>query len=100
MLNETTILNVDIHPTATLAPRDISSRAAKERCDAGYGVGDSGLAVFLDFRDAIRRDGEDVIRKKYGNLFHMYNKITAEDPYKQPMRIFPAVHYTMGGLVG
>ena len=81
-----------------LAPRDISSRAAKERCDAGHGVGDSGLAVFLDFRDAIRRDGEDVIRKKYGNLFHMYNKITAEDPYKQPMRIFPAVHYTMGGL--
>jgi succinate dehydrogenase / fumarate reductase flavoprotein subunit len=81
-----------------LAPRDISSRAAKERCDAGHGVGDSGLAVFLDFRDAIKRDGEDVIRKKYGNLFHMYNKITAEDPYKQPMRIFPAVHYTMGGL--
>lgn len=81
-----------------LAPRDISSRAAKERCDAGHGVGESGLAVFLDFRDAIRRDGEDVIRKKYGNLFHMYNKITAEDPYKQPMRIFPAVHYTMGGL--
>ncbi|MEJ7595430.1 MAG: fumarate reductase/succinate dehydrogenase flavoprotein subunit [Planctomycetaceae bacterium] len=81
-----------------LAPRDISSRAAKERCDAGHGVGDSGLAVFLDFRDAIQRDGEDVVRKKYGNLFHMYNKITAEDPYKQPMRIFPAVHYTMGGL--
>jgi succinate dehydrogenase / fumarate reductase flavoprotein subunit len=81
-----------------LAPRDISSRAAKERCDAGHGVGESGLAVFLDFRDAIRRDGEEVIRKKYGNLFHMYNKITAEDPYKQPMRIFPAVHYTMGGL--
>jgi succinate dehydrogenase / fumarate reductase flavoprotein subunit len=81
-----------------LAPRDISSRAAKERCDGGHGVGDSGLAVFLDFRDAIKRDGEDAIRKKYGNLFHMYNKITAEDPYKQPMRIFPAVHYTMGGL--
>ena len=81
-----------------LAPRDISSRAAKERCDAGHGVGDTGLSVFLDFRDAIRRDGEDAIRKKYGNLFHMYNKITAEDPYKQPMRIFPAVHYTMGGL--
>jgi succinate dehydrogenase / fumarate reductase flavoprotein subunit len=81
-----------------LAPRDISSRAAKERCDAGHGVGESGLAVFLDFRDAITRDGEDVVRKKYGNLFHMYNKITAEDPYKQPMRIFPAVHYAMGGL--
>ena len=74
-----------------LAPRDISSRAAKERCDAGFGVGESGLAVFLDFRDAIKRDGEDVIRKKYGNLLHMYNKITAEDPYKAPMRIFPAV---------
>jgi succinate dehydrogenase / fumarate reductase flavoprotein subunit len=81
-----------------LAPRDISSRAAKERCDAGNGVGETGLAVFLDFRDAIKRDGEEVIRKKYGNLFHMYNKITAEDPYHQPMRIFPAVHYTMGGL--
>lgn len=81
-----------------LAPRDISSRAAKERCDAGHGVGESGLAVFLDFRDAIARDGEDVIRKKYGNLFHMYHKITAENPYRQPMRIFPAVHYTMGGL--
>jgi succinate dehydrogenase / fumarate reductase flavoprotein subunit len=81
-----------------LAPRDISSRAAKERCDAGYGVGESGLAVFLDFRDAIKRDGEEAIRKRYGNLFHMYHKITAEDPYKTPMRIFPAVHYTMGGL--
>lgn len=81
-----------------LAPRDISSRAAKERCDAGFGVGESGLAVYLDFRDAINRDGEDVIRKKYGNLFHMYEKITAENPYKDPMRIFPAVHYTMGGL--
>ena len=81
-----------------LAPRDVSSRAAKERCDAGHGIGESGLAVFLDFQEAIKRDGEDVIRKKYGNLFHMYNKITAENPYKQPMRIFPAVHYTMGGL--
>lgn len=81
-----------------LAPRDISSRAAKERCDAGYGVGDSGLAVYLDFRDAIKRDGEDVVRKKYGNLFHMYEKITAENPYEVPMRIYPAVHYTMGGL--
>ncbi|MFM8477235.1 MAG: fumarate reductase/succinate dehydrogenase flavoprotein subunit [Planctomycetaceae bacterium] len=81
-----------------LAPRDIASRAAKERTDAGYGVGESGLAVYLDFRDAIVRDGEDVVRKKYGNLFHMYAKITAEDPYKVPMRIYPAVHYTMGGL--
>ncbi|MEY3175327.1 MAG: Fumarate reductase flavoprotein subunit [Planctomycetota bacterium] len=81
-----------------LAPRDIASRAAKERTDAGFGVGESGLAVYLDFRDAIARDGEDVVRKKYGNLFHMYAKITAEDPYKVPMRIYPAVHYTMGGL--
>ena len=81
-----------------LAPRDISSRAAKERCDAGYGVGQTGLAVYLDFRDAINRDGEDVIRRKYGNLFHMYEKITADNPYKMPMRIYPAVHYTMGGL--
>jgi succinate dehydrogenase / fumarate reductase, flavoprotein subunit len=81
-----------------LVPRDVASRAAKERCDAGFGVGDTGLAVYLDFRDAIQRDGEDVIRSKYGNLFHMYQKITAENPYKTPMRIYPAVHYTMGGL--
>jgi succinate dehydrogenase / fumarate reductase flavoprotein subunit len=81
-----------------LVPRDVASRAAKERCDAGFGVGDTNLAVYLDFRDAIKRVGEDAIRKKYGNLFHMYHKITAEDPYKVPMKIFPAVHYTMGGL--
>ena len=81
-----------------LVPRDVASRAAKERCDSGYGVGDSGLAVYLDFRDAIQRDGEDVVRRKYGNLFHMYEKITAENPYQVPMKIFPAVHYTMGGL--
>jgi succinate dehydrogenase / fumarate reductase flavoprotein subunit len=81
-----------------LVPRDVASRAAKERCDAGYGVGGTGLSVYLDFRDAIRRDGEDTIRAKYGNLFQMYEKITAEDPYRVPMRIFPAVHYTMGGL--
>jgi succinate dehydrogenase / fumarate reductase flavoprotein subunit len=81
-----------------LVPRDVASRAAKERCDAGHGVGETGLAVFLDFRDAIQRDGEDVVRKKYGNLFHMYEKITAENPYQVPMKIFPAVHYTMGGL--
>ena len=81
-----------------LVPRDVASRAAKERCDGGYGVGDSGLAVYLDFRDAIRRDGEDVVRRKYGNLFHMYEKITADNPYSTPMRIYPAVHYTMGGL--
>ncbi len=81
-----------------LVPRDVASRASKERCDAGFGVGQTGLAVYLDFRDAIKRDGEDTIRKKYGNLFHMYQKITAENPYKVPMKIYPAVHYTMGGL--
>ena len=81
-----------------LVPRDVASRAAKERCDAGYGVGETRLAVYLDFRDAILRDGEDAIRKKYGNLFHMYEKITAENPYRVPMKIYPAVHYTMGGL--
>lgn len=81
-----------------LVPRDVASRAAKERCDAGFGVGETGLAVYLDFRDAIQRDGEDTIRAKYGNLFHMYEKITADNPYQVPMRIFPAVHYTMGGL--
>lgn len=81
-----------------LAPRDISSRAAKERCDAGYGVGQSGMSVYLDFAQAIQRDGEATIRAKYGNLFHMYERITAENPYQQPMRIYPAVHYTMGGL--
>ncbi|MBT6156847.1 MAG: fumarate reductase/succinate dehydrogenase flavoprotein subunit [Planctomycetaceae bacterium] len=81
-----------------LVPRDVASRAAKERCDEGFGVGATEKAVFLDFRDAIKRDGESVIRAKYGNLFHMYQKITAENPYEVPMRIYPAVHYTMGGL--
>ncbi len=81
-----------------LVPRDVASRAAKERCDAGYGVGATGLSVFLDFRDAIQRDGIETIRAKYGNLFQMYEKITADDPYRVPMRIYPAVHYTMGGL--
>ncbi|MEX1023807.1 MAG: fumarate reductase/succinate dehydrogenase flavoprotein subunit [Planctomycetota bacterium] len=81
-----------------LVPRDVASRAAKERCDAGYGVGETGLAVFLDFRDAIQREGEDTIRARYGNLFQMYEKITGDDPYSTPMRIYPAVHYTMGGL--
>ncbi len=81
-----------------LAPRDISSRAAKERCDAGYGVGVGGMSVFLDFAAAIQRDGEGTIRAKYGNLFDMYAQITGENPYKTPMRIYPAVHYTMGGL--
>jgi succinate dehydrogenase / fumarate reductase flavoprotein subunit len=81
-----------------LAPRDIASRSAKEACDTGRGVGPGGLGVYLDFGDAIQRVGEDGIKKKYGNLFHMYQKITAENPYKTPMRIYPAVHYTMGGL--
>jgi len=81
-----------------LAPRDISSRAAKEACDEGRGVGPGGLGVYLDFADSIRRLGENVIRERYGNLFEMYERITGEDGYKVPMRIFPAVHYTMGGL--
>ena len=81
-----------------LAPRDIASRSAKEACDAGRGVGPGGLGVYLDFSDSINRLGEDAIRKRYGNLFHMYQKITAENPYQTPMRIYPAVHYTMGGL--
>jgi succinate dehydrogenase / fumarate reductase, flavoprotein subunit len=81
-----------------LAPRDISSRAAKEVCDDGRGVGPSGRGVYLDFADAIKRLGEDRIRERYGNLFEVYEKITGEDAYKVPMRIYPAVHYTMGGL--
>ena len=81
-----------------LAPRDISSRAAKEVCDEGRGVGPGGRGVYLDFADAIRRLGEDTIRERYGNLFDIYAKITGEDAYKMPMRIYPAVHYTMGGL--
>jgi succinate dehydrogenase / fumarate reductase, flavoprotein subunit len=81
-----------------LAPRDISSRSAKEACDDGRGVGDSGLGVYLDFSDAISSLGQDKIAERYGNLFHMYQKITGENPYKRPMRIYPAVHYTMGGL--
>jgi succinate dehydrogenase / fumarate reductase flavoprotein subunit len=81
-----------------LAPRDISSRAAKEVCDEGRGVGPGGRGVYLDFADAIKRLGEDVIRERYGNLFEVYEKITGESAYKVPMRIYPAVHYTMGGL--
>jgi len=81
-----------------LAPRDISSRSAKEACDDGRGVGETGYGVYLDFSDAINRLGEDTIRERYGNLFEMYEKITAENPYKVPMRIYPASHYTMGGL--
>ncbi len=81
-----------------LSPRDIASRAAKEVCDEGRGVGPGGRGVYLDFADAIKRVGEDKIRERYGNLFEMYQRITDEDPYKVPMRIYPAVHYTMGGL--
>ena len=81
-----------------LAPRDISSRAAKEVCDEGRGVAPTGLGVYLDFKDAIERLGEDVIRSRYSNLFQMYEKISGDNPYKTPMQIFPAVHYTMGGL--
>jgi succinate dehydrogenase / fumarate reductase, flavoprotein subunit len=81
-----------------LVPRDVASRAAKAVCDEGRGVGETGLAVYLDFADAIKRLGMDVIRARYGNLFHMYQKITDQDPYRTPMRIYPAVHYTMGGL--
>jgi succinate dehydrogenase / fumarate reductase flavoprotein subunit len=81
-----------------LAPRDISSRAAKEVCDEGRGVGESGRGVYLDFADAIARVGEKTISERYGNLFHIYGKITGENAYERPMRIYPAVHYTMGGL--
>src|SRR6266700_3518457 len=81
-----------------LAPRDIASRATKEVCDEGRGVGPGSLGVYLDFADAIRRLGENKIRERYGNLFDMYEKITGENAYRTPMRIYPAVHYTMGGL--
>jgi succinate dehydrogenase / fumarate reductase flavoprotein subunit len=81
-----------------LVPRDVASRNAKAVCDEGRGVGESGLAVYLDFADAIQRLGADVIRERYGNLFDMYTKITDEDPYRVPMRIYPAIHYAMGGL--
>ncbi len=81
-----------------LVPRDVASRNAKQQCDEGRGVGPTGYAVYLDLRDAIERDGSDVIKKKYGNLFQMYERITGEDPYNTPMMIYPAVHYVMGGL--
>ncbi|MBO5977536.1 MAG: fumarate reductase/succinate dehydrogenase flavoprotein subunit [Bacteroidales bacterium] len=81
-----------------LVPRDVASRAAKERCDAGFGVNNTGLAVFLDFSDAINRLGKDVVEARYGNLFQMYEKITDSNPYEEPMMIFPAIHYTMGGI--
>lgn len=80
-----------------LVPRDVASRAAKERCDAGFGVGNTGLAVYLDFSDAINRLGENVVRARYGNLFQMYEKIVDDNPYETPMMIYPAIHYTMGG---
>ncbi len=81
-----------------LVPRDVASRAAKERCDAGFGVNNTGLAVFLDFSSAINRLGKDVVEARYGNLFQMYEKITNDNPYETPMMIFPAIHYTMGGI--
>ncbi len=81
-----------------LVPRDVASRAAKERCDAGYGVGSTGLAVYLDFKDAINRLGKNVIEARYGNLFQMYEKIVDDNPYETPMMIYPAIHYTMGGV--
>jgi len=81
-----------------LVPRDVGSRAVKERCDAGYGVGKTGLAVYLDFRDAIKKQGKKAIEDKYGNLFELYKIITGKDPYDEPMMIYPAGHYTMGGL--
>jgi succinate dehydrogenase / fumarate reductase flavoprotein subunit len=87
------------YPTyGNLAPRDISSRAAKQVCDEGRGVGASGFGVYLDFGEAVKRLGEGTIREKYGNLFEMYERITDENPYQAPMRIYPATHYTMGGL--
>jgi len=81
-----------------LVPRDVASRAAKERCDAGFGVGNTGLAVYLDFSDAINRLGKNVVEQRYGNLFQMYEKIVNDNPYETPMMIFPALHYTMGGI--
>ena len=81
-----------------LVPRDVASRAANERCDAGYGVGSTGLAVYLDFKDAIERLGRDAVEARYGNLFQMYEKIVDENPYETPMMIYPAIHYTMGGI--
>ena len=88
-----------IYPAfGNLVPRDVASRAAKNVCDEGRGVGKSGLGVYLDFKAAVEKMGEDKVRERYGNLFDMYAKITDENPYKQPMRIYPAVHYTMGGV--
>jgi len=90
--------SANIRATAILAPRDIASRAAKEVCDEGAASAPAGRGVYLDFSGAIKRFGESVIEERYGNLFEMYQRITAENAYEQPMRIYPAVHYTMGGL--
>ena len=88
-----------IYPSfGNLVPRDVASRAAKTMCDEGLGVGPGGLGVYLDFADAIERMGREAVSAKYGNLFDMYQRITAENPYETPMRIYPAIHYTMGGL--
>ena len=88
-----------IYPSfGNLVPRDVASRNSKNMCDAGFGVGATGLAVYLDFASAIQREGEDKIRARYGNLFDMYQQITDQNPYKEPMMIYPAIHYTMGGL--
>src|SRR5690606_9709159 len=81
-----------------LVPRDVASRAAKERCDSGYGVGTTGLAVYLDFAEAIQRLGRSVVEARYGNLFQMYEKIVDDNPYETPMMLYPAIHYTMGGI--
>ena len=94
----TIIWSAAIPSFGNLVPRDVASRNAKEVCDEGRGVGPGGQGVYLDFADAIRRLGEDMVREKYGNLFDMYEEITGENAYKVPMRIYPAVHYTMGGL--
>ena len=94
----TTTSNGVIPSFGNLVPRDVASRAAKQQSDEGFGVGDTGLSVYLDFKEAIERLGIEIIKARYGNLFEMYERITAEDPYKVPMRIYPAIHYTMGGL--
>ncbi len=95
---ETISSKEDIRHFGNLVPRDVSSRAIKERCDSGYGVGETKLAVYIDFRDAISKQGKKSIENKYGNLFEMYMTITGSDPYEEPMKIYPAGHYTMGGL--
>ena len=97
-LKPTAIAEADRPSFGNLVPRDVASRNSKMVCDDGLGVGPTGLAVYLDFAEAIKRLGKGAVKAKYGNLFHMYHKITDEDPYEEPMKIYPAVHYTMGGL--